>query len=90
MVDVLAMSNQFSISTPPLVVPHYKILFGIQSSLSNLESPTILTPIRNLNPYEPRWTIKGRVTIKSEIVHYKNPQGVGQLFSFDLIDIEGK
>jgi len=45
-----------------------------------------VTPIRALNPYSNRWTLKARVTHKSEMKSWKNPKGEGTLFSIDLID----
>jgi len=33
-----------------------------------------------------RWSIKARVTNKSEIRHWNNARGEGKLFSVDLID----
>ena len=33
-----------------------------------------------------RWTIKARVTSKTDIRHWSNARGEGKLFSMDLID----
>lgn len=41
-------------------------------------------PIQGLNPYQYRWSIKARVTNKSEKRNYKS--GEGKLFSIDLAD----
>ncbi|CAG9464736.1 unnamed protein product [Pedinophyceae sp. YPF-701] len=49
--------------------------------------PTVrIMPIKNLNPYQNRWTIKARVTSKSDIRRFHNARGEGKLFSFDLLD----
>jgi replication factor A1 len=46
-------------------------------------------PISALNPYNNRWTIKARVTKKSDIKRWSNARGEGTLFSVDLLDEEG-
>jgi ssDNA-binding replication factor A large subunit len=33
-----------------------------------------------------RWTIKARVTVKSDIRHWSNARGDGKLFSVNLLD----
>jgi replication factor A1 len=46
-------------------------------------------PIASLNPYHNRWTIKARVTAKSEKKTWNNARGEGALFSVDLLDASG-
>lgn len=46
-------------------------------------------PINSLNSYQNRWTIKARVTHKSDIRRYTNARGEGRFFSFDLLDAQG-
>ena len=45
-----------------------------------------ILPINSLNSYQNRWTIKARVTSKSDIRRYSNARGEGKFFSFDLLD----
>ena len=54
-------------------------------------SPTgeLCTQIAQLNMYQNRWTIKARVTNKSDIKTWSNAKGEGQLFSIDLLDSSG-
>lgn len=48
-----------------------------------------IIPIKALNPYQNRWTIKARVTAKSEKRTFHNNKGPGQLFTVDLLDSLG-
>lgn len=43
-------------------------------------------PIEGLSPYQNKWTIKARVTSKSDIKHWTNAKGEGKLFSVNLMD----
>ncbi|CAB9518541.1 Replication protein A 70 kDa DNA-binding subunit [Seminavis robusta] len=47
------------------------------------------TPISNLNMYQSRWTIRARITAKSDIKTWSNARGDGSLFSIDLLDASG-
>ena len=46
-------------------------------------------PVAHLNPYMNRWTIKVRVTSKSDIKTWNNDRGNGSLFKIDLLDDAG-
>ena len=47
-------------------------------------------PIASLTPYQNKWTIKARVTHKSDIRRWSNSRGEGHLFSMDLLDESGE
>ncbi|KAI8825732.1 uncharacterized protein EV422DRAFT_513990 [Fimicolochytrium jonesii] len=47
-------------------------------------------PIKSLNPYQNKWTIKARVINKSDVRHWENARGSGKLFSCTLVDESGE
>lgn len=47
-------------------------------------------PIEGLSPYQNKWTIKARVTNKSDIRHWSNARGEGKLFSVTFLDETGE
>ena len=57
---------------------------------SSVHAGMPIYPIEGLSPYQNRWTIKARVTSKSEIRHWSNQRGEGKLFSVNLLDDSGE
>ena len=53
-------------------------------------SQSSIFPIASLTPYQNKWTIKARVTNKSDIRRWSNSRGEGHLFSMDLLDGSGE
>lgn len=45
--------------------------------------------IKFINPYLMEWVIKGRCSFKSELRKFRNKNGDGELFSFQLMDSTG-
>lgn len=48
-----------------------------------------ITPISGLNMYSNRWTIRAKVTTKTDVRTWSNAKGEGQLFSVELLDSSG-
>mmetsp|Transcript_17342 Transcript_17342/g.26844 ORF Transcript_17342/g.26844 Transcript_17342/m.26844 type:complete len:643 (+) Transcript_17342:71-1999(+) len=71
--------NRYSGSSAPIVP---------SNSVGGGGGPPI-TPISQLNMYQNRWTIKARVTSKSDIRTWSNARGEGSLFSIELLDSSG-
>lgn len=44
------------------------------------------TAINMLNPFHNKWTIKGRVVVKSDIRRFTNQKGEGKVFNFEISD----
>lgn len=47
-------------------------------------------PIEGLSPYQNNWTVKARVTHKSEVKTWSNQRGEGKLFNLTLMDETGE
>lgn len=61
---------------------------GAGASSSGQQHP--IYPIEGLSPYQNKWTIKARITNKSDIRHWSNQKGEGKLFSCTLLDDTGE
>ncbi len=57
---------------------------------ANGDSNSTIYPIEALSPYARKWTIKARVTSKSDIKTWHKATGEGKLFSVNLLDESGE
>ena len=60
-----------------------------KSAQGNKRGPAIF-PIEGLSPYQNHWTIKARVTFKSEVKTWANARGEGKLFYVTFMDETGE
>ncbi|KAI5858167.1 replication factor-a protein [Durotheca rogersii] len=63
---------------------------GGASSTSHRNGNIVIYPIETLSPYAHKWTIKARVTQKSDIKTWHKTSGEGKLFSVNLLDESGE
>ncbi|KAK8873856.1 Replication factor A protein 1 [Apiospora arundinis] len=61
-----------------------------QKSGSTNHGGPVIYPIEALSPYAHKWTIKARVSAKSDIKTWHKPSGEGKLFSVNLLDESGE
>lgn len=60
------------------------------SAISKPSNNYPIYPIEQLSPYQNKWTIKARVTQKSDIRNFSTARGEGKLFSVTLTDETGE
>jgi len=82
------MNNKPSMLQEPS--PMYAGRNNTVSSSGSGSSLGTVYPIVSLTPYQNKWTIKARVTNKSDIRRWSNARGEGHLFSMDLVDESGE
>ena len=52
--------------------------------------PTTIIPFKALNPNYKKWSIMGRIVLKTNIHEYTNQRGPIKLFDFDILDYYGE
>ncbi|KAK6583865.1 hypothetical protein PZA11_003595 [Diplocarpon coronariae] len=75
--------------TPPAPAPQERALPSRTGPSSSAAHATIY-PIEGLSPYAHKWTIKARVTQKSDVKTWHKQNSEGKLFSVNLLDETGE
>lgn len=63
---------------------------NVAASPARSQSGQSIHPIASLTPYQNKWTIRARVTMKSDIRTWSNSRGEGKLFSVEFLDESGE
>ncbi|KAI0179132.1 replication factor-a protein [Hypoxylon sp. FL1284] len=63
---------------------------GVTNNASHGNGNIVIYPIESLSPYAHKWTIKARVTQKSDVRTWHKASGEGKLFSVNLLDESGE
>ncbi|KAI1081180.1 replication factor-A protein [Whalleya microplaca] len=63
---------------------------GVTTGAANSHGNNVIYPIEALSPYAHKWTIKARVSQKSDIKTWHKASGEGKLFSVNLLDESGE
>lgn len=85
-----ALTSTGFYGTKPQVAPKQERSLPSRSGPSSSAQHGNIYPIEALSPYAHKWTIKARVTNKSEIRTWHKQSGEGKLFSVNLLDESGE
>ncbi|KAK6950868.1 hypothetical protein Daesc_007396 [Daldinia eschscholtzii] len=77
-------------SAPVKSEPMSSRMGGVTNNASRGNGNHVIYPIEAISPYAHKWTIKARVTQKSEIKTWHKASGEGKLFSVNLLDESGE
>lgn len=86
-------ANSFYGEKKPTPAPRQAPRANVQASRggASTETHANIMPIDMISPYQNRWTIKARVTYKSDIKHYQSQKsGEGKLFTVTFMDETGE
>lgn len=61
----------------------------VQRTQPKANQPTVF-PIEGLSPYQNKWTIRARITRKSDVKTFSNQKGEGKLFNVNFLDDSGE
>lgn len=63
---------------------------NVAASPARSQTGQSIHPIASLTPYQNKWTIRARVTSKSDVRTWSNSRGEGKLFSVEFLDESGE
>jgi len=63
---------------------------NVSASPARSQSGQSIHPIASLTPYQNKWTVRARVTMKSDVRTWSNSKGEGKLFSVEFLDESGE
>lgn len=75
---------------PKPVAPKRETPAHVRGGGSGASAHNVIYPIEGLSPYAHKWTIKARVSYKSDIKTWSKPSGDGKLFSVNFLDETGE
>ncbi|KAL1899685.1 Replication factor A protein 1 [Ceratocystis pirilliformis] len=75
------------VAPPP---PRQQTHGGNAGRSNNTKNGMAISKIESLSPYNHKWTIRARVSFKSDIRTWHKPSGEGKLFSVNLLDETGE
>ncbi len=67
---------------PAVAMTHARGVCRGAGAIARNEAPPRIVPIASLNSYQNHWTIKARITQKSDIKRYSNARGEGACVRF--------
>jgi replication factor A1 len=88
--DSHAIQKQKQQQQQPQPQPQQQQQLQQSSSSGRTAKQGAILPIEGLSPYQNNWTIKVRVTQKSEIRTWSNQRGEGKLFNVNFMDESGE
>ncbi|KAL5596839.1 hypothetical protein BROUX41_006477 [Berkeleyomyces rouxiae] len=75
---------------PRIAAPRQQTYGGNASRGSNSRNGAAISKIESLSPYNHKWTIRARVSFKSDVKTWHKASGEGKLFSINLLDETGE